>query len=333
SKLVSYAHFLSSFLLDEEGGIHLGEAILVGGRMGSVEQKIYKWKQYQAVGTNTYYWNRYNAVSTTTYKWNKWNAITTYRWNRYSSYTSVHDWRSSLESYNSKEEFVYIISKDTTYKEWTTDSYGKYIGRIAYSDAGVGHWVVNETYDSSQSKYLTRRLQIQRLTYSESEGADKAYGHYYYKATSAVAYSPSGTPTVVTSSSNNTYPSDGVNGSYYYQSISSTYSKGSTSYGQVTSTSSSAYPSNGASGSYWYESAGSNTSYSKGSTQYSDISSTDRSAYPDNNYSGSYWYVYSTYTTTWSQGDYIGDRLSTDRDRWPDNGRDGDYWYVFDGEA
>lgn len=324
----------------------MGEAILVGGRMGAVEQVIYRWKQYQAVGTNTYYWNRYNAVETITYKWNKWSSNVTYQWNKYNAVTGTVAVR-----YSTFTHLTYFFSSSIRYgTSWTyNESTEEFTvsGDVITGDKAINNASILEGRVKASDGHTIERIgSFKEYTnngssanYSSSTPycvAKYAPSHFYYSTDLPTNVYKRGEQSygTVTSSNSNTYPYGGRHtDNYWYEYNSTLYSKGSTSYGQVASTAPSAYPSNDVSGSYWYESAGSTSSWSKGSTSYPQLSSTSVSAYPNDGRQDSYWYVYDRVEIIYSQGEYDADRLSTDRDRFPDNGYQGGYWYVFDGEA
>ena len=84
-----------------------------------------------------------------------------------------------------------------------------------------------------------------------------------------------------------------ISGSYWYVSNGSTtsYSKGSTNYGLVSSTSNDSYPSNGKSGSYWYVYNGTSTSFLDEKNSLIENVVAEYGTYPTDGRSGEYWYV------------------------------------------
>ena len=340
----------------------MGEAILVGGRMGAVEQVIYKWKQYQAVGTNTYYWNRYNVVSTTTYKWNKWNAVSTtmYRWDK---------WNAVTTSGYKVERWTYTAWKDDPSSGWAGmhRSNDYYIGNGYTENNSAGYFTLtgyssvngrtlDQNLGSYVGKYMIGGMKYSPLSSWPSSNNDGGYGancgnvvcyitgrdsdpgvydfgfrisnHTSYKYTMKSLVDYITVPTTLTGWGN-FLGGDG----YLWKPTSessTTVSKGSTSYGTVSSASSSAYPNGGASGSYWYDGRTSYIEQSKGSTSYGQVSSTSSSAYPSNGVSGSYWYESAGSTTSYSKGSTkYSDVSSTNSSAYPDNGKSGSYWYVY----
>lgn len=316
----------------------MGEAMLVGGRNGAIEQKIYKWKQYEANRTDTYYWNRWNAIETVTYKWNKYGASsrTMYRWNMYEWVYIAKFSRTSIgPGYAGSATFwsSYSLDKSTGVFTLTGSS---------ITATGVGLWESERVkfeqacgwyHPVSGSTSTIQRMGSSVVRAHTGSGDYWGYDTYDEYISEVGKGSYLGT---VESSSSGMYPNPGSSGSRWYQDRSS-YTEWINAGNFIESVTAinnpNEYPSNGYKGGFWYIAAGSSSEWSQGSTSYPAVYSNTRSAYPDNGRDGDFYYVYDSCVTEWSQGEYVSDRLSTDRDRFPDNGPYGDYWYIFDGEA
>lgn len=347
-----YSAFYPPSSSNEEGGRSLGEAILVGGRTGAVEQKIYKWKQYEANGTNTYYWKRYNAESDTVYTWNKWNTQTqytwnkwglniTYQWNKYSLNTTYEIGRTSdltQTTMNARED-----SFETYYVVWATLT-GLYCnkqlstwitGNLVNQGYFKGKYTpVPQYYVGMDSPYYWYKYfgVIDNLKFNYTTDSDRWWtATISYYVTSVPKYSQGSTSYgTVTSTNANAYPNGGKHtDNFYYSGRTTLYSRGSY-VGTVTSTASNTYPNGSWSGSNWYD--GMTSGLTRGSTKYDDVTSTESGSYPANGEYGGFWYISAGSTTTWYKGsiDY-GTIYSSDRSAYPDNNYVGSFWYVYDG--
>lgn len=335
----------SSYVRKEE--FQLAEAILVGGRMGAVEQTIYKWKQYQANGTNTYYWNRYNVVSTTTYKWNKWNAINTYRyaWMKYntndvsvraSSYDLITNgsqsgvWSSTISglrlsnppsncktylSYGGYSSYGYNCSSEIP----ISSIYGNYNGSWQIPCGGnyyLAGWILTRTIYGVYTNTTYYDRGNTRVKFN-------SWSCFHFDA--CVNQGSDDCPYLAYRMYTNLNPTtDAVP---IVESISGTGSK-------IYDDSSDKYPQSGMLSSdynYYYVYQGQEiVSTSKGSTSYGQVTSTSSSAYPSNGANGSYWYVSAGSDVSYSKGSTsYPDISSTNRSAYPDNSYSGSYWYVY----
>lgn len=325
----------------------MGEAILVGGRMGAIEQKIYKWKQYKANETTTYYWNRNNAVATTNYVWAKYNALGTFTWNVFDTIGSgtitervvpyvVNVGPTSLIHYSSgcRVDSVYhqgIYTKNQLCNLWLEphnpgklwiasgskqagDSLSGYIwtgsGDNGYDRSTTPGWYKDNT--KYYYKYLVELDKIVSISYPtswESSSGDTKwnYGSMTCTTKSKIYFSWS------------TYTKQA------YMGNSETMTT------PVTGSSIGLYPADGVKDGYWYTRDDSATVWEKGTTNYGNVTSTNSGAYPANGVSGSYWYTSAGSNVTYSKGSTVYSQVSsTSSSAYPSNGHSGSYWYTYD---
>lgn len=330
----------------------MGEAILVGGRMGAVEQKIYRWKEYQANGTNVYYWNRWNAISTTEYIWNQFNTVTQYTWNKWGLNTS-YKWNK----YSTKKEAVTQsvslgspiesnhtrLWTDKPYTKYTTSS-GRDTPRLWFSNGGwsvnlskssvgkaITGWIpINGTANGSEIICIYSAWVTKCVSLTDDEDGRMCNVEITGALTAVMKYSGENLVGTVTSTNVNAYPNGGVHADdgWYYGSRTTIYSKG-TYVGIVQSTDPNDYPNGSWSGSNWYD--GRSEGLIKGSTSYGQISSTNSGAYPPSGASGSYWYESAGSQISWSQGSISYPQVSsTNSGAYPSNDHQDDYWYTYD---
>lgn len=342
----------------------MGEAILVGGRTGAVEQKIFKWKEYIANGTNVYYWNRWNAISTTTYYWNRFSTSIKYTWNQWNiSYSYQWNKWNSVFGYNiiKAADGTTLINPSTNLC-WAANEYsiaqkssgnsginwawcfglvnstsGRWIkdhikaGTLTGRIAGMGRWAGDNGVSGGSWWYI--KIGICNGQYKLYDDGD---GSYWYDLGYTQIWSledkwSGGTTSygTVTSTNASAYPNGGRHtDGYWYNNRTTLYSRGSY-VGTVTyNDNANAYPNGSWSGNYWYD--GRTQATVKGGTSYGQVSSTNAGAYPSPGASGSYWYESAGSQISWSQGSTSYPEVSsTNSGAYPANDHAGDYWYIY----
>lgn len=202
-------------------------------------------------------WDRYSLNSTTTYYWDKYDVVSGYSIEYKDESGSL-----TLASGTSQSQ----CSKMSVNYYYTLDPANSNINNGYFSDLQLkdeGSYYSCSTSSGSSINWFSTTQNSNILYYSAS----------CFKSCQAV------NQLVYAKKLNYTRTATVVN----------SYLKGSNIQGEVTSTSPDTYPSNGKLGDYWYIYTKSNVLYSKG--DYVDTITDIYGTYPDNGYSSTYWYV------------------------------------------